>query len=143
MYIQGKFSAGNINYNFQEVRIYMDTRKWQVVADNGEIRRVVGNFTTVGGYYDKSVQGKMDDVIKYFSTLHPDDKIYVREPGSSIYRLVVELNGTKEYVKVEDDMPISAILEHIYEVRETYRCYDLPTRIWLEQNIYGVWVVYF
>lgn len=121
----------------------MKTRRWQVVADNGEIRRVVGKLNTVGGYYDKSVQGKMDDVINYFSTLYPDDKIYIREPGSSIYRLVVELNGTKEYVKVEDNMRISAILKHINKVRETYKCYDLPTRIWLEQNIYGVWVVYF
>lgn len=121
----------------------MCTRKWQVVADNGEIRRVIGSFSTVGGLYDDNVQGKIDDVIKYASSLHPDGEIYVREPGSSIYRLVVELNGTKEYVKVEDDMRISAILKHINKVRETYRCYDLPTRIWLEQNIYGVWVVYF
>lgn len=121
----------------------MCTRKWQVVADNGEIRRVIGSFSTVGGFYDDKVQEKMDNVINFASSFHPDEKIYVREPGSSIYRLVVELNGTKAYAKVEDDMPISAILEHINAVRETYRCYKLPTRIWLEQNIYGVWVVYF
>lgn len=112
---------------------------WEVVVevmneDWVTVRKVVHEFSTDD--FDEEVLQKVYDE---YAEEYEDGKVYIREKGKSLYRLVVELNGTREYAPIADDMPLGVVYEHIQKVREVYRCYKIPAYIWLEHFIYGVW----
>lgn len=116
--------------------------KWEVVVET-EVRTVVCSFGTKGKIYDISAERVMEEVLKEYQEKHPVDDVYIREAGKSIYRIAVEHNGSIEYAPVADCMALDLVFDHILKVREVYRCYNVPMRIWLEKTIYGVWVTYF
>lgn len=116
---------------------------WEVVVevtvnDWDEIRKVVYEFST--NDYDEEV---LQRVYNKYAEKYMDNTVYIREKGKSLYRLVVEINGTREYADIRDDMPLGVIYEHVQKVRETYRCYKVPAYIWLEHYIYEVWCRWF
>lgn len=116
---------------------------WEVVVevtvnDWDEIRKVVYEFST--NDYDEEVLQRVYD--KY-AERYADNTVYIREKGKSLYRLVVEMNGKREYAPIEDDMPLSVVYEHIRKVRELHSCYKIPIGICLEHYIYEVWSRWF
>ena len=86
---------------------------------------------------------QLHDVYDKYADEYEDSKVYIREKGKSLYRLVVEMNGKREYAPIADDIPLGVVYEHIQKVREVHRCYKIPAYIWLEHYIYGVWSRWF
>ena len=116
---------------------------WEVVVevmndDWDTIRKVVYEFST--NDFDEEV---LQSVYDKYADKYEDSKVYIREKGKSLYRLVVEMNGKREYAPIADDMPLGVVYEHINKVREVHRCYKIPASIWLEHLIYEVWSRWF
>lgn len=116
--------------------------KWEVVVET-EVRTVVHSFGTKGSIYDGEAEMVMRGMLEEYQEKYPEDDVYIREAGKSIYRIAVEHNGSIEYAPVADYIALDLVFDHILKVREVYECYNVPMRIWLEKTIYGVWVTYF
>ena len=116
---------------------------WEVVVevmneDWDTIRKVVYEFST-NDFNEEVLQSVYDK----YADEYEDSKVYIREKGKSLYRIVVELNGIRCEAPVVDEVPLGVIYEHIQKVREANRCYKIPQKIWLEHLIYGVWSRWF